>query len=41
MLAISGLLEWTYLVILVVMIAAAGVFSLYLFTTLFRNPSRR
>lgn len=36
-----GVLEWTFLVVLVVLVAAAGLFGLYVVVNLFRNPSRR
>jgi len=36
-----GVLEWTFLVILVVLVGAAGVFGLFLVTQLFRTHSRR
>ncbi len=36
-----GILEWTFVVILVVLVAATGVFALFLLLQLFRNPSRR
>jgi hypothetical protein len=36
-----GILEWTFLVVLVVLVGAAGLFGLYLLLQLFRNPSRR
>ena len=40
MLAISGLLEWVYLAMLVVMVAVAGVFGVFVLLQMFRNPSR-
>ena len=36
-----GILEWTFLVILVLLVGAAGVFGLYMVVQLFRNPVRR
>lgn len=36
-----GILEWTFLVVLVVLVGAAGLFALFLVLQLFRNPSRR
>jgi hypothetical protein len=36
-----GPLEWTFVVILVVLVGATGLFALFLFAQLFRNPSRR
>jgi hypothetical protein len=36
-----GILEWTFVVVLVVLVAAAGVFALFLLLQQFRNPSRR
>ncbi len=36
-----GILEWTFLTILVILVGAAGVFALFLVLQLFRNPSRR
>ena len=36
-----GVLEWTFLVVLVVLVAAAGLFGLFVVVNLFRNPSRR
>ncbi|MEX2458451.1 MAG: hypothetical protein WD770_05650 [Actinomycetota bacterium] len=36
-----GILEWTFLVVLVVLVAAAGVFGLFVLANLFRNPTRR
>lgn len=36
-----GILEWTFLVVLVVLVAAAGVFGLFVLMNLFRNPTRR
>ncbi len=36
-----GLLEWTFLVVLVLLVGAAGVFALFLVAQLFRAHSRR
>ena len=36
-----GVLEWTFLVVLVVLVAAAGLFALFLVTQQFRGHSRR
>jgi hypothetical protein len=36
-----GTLEITFIVALVVLVGAAGVFGLYVVAQLFRNPSRR
>ena len=36
-----GILEWSFLVALVVLVGLAGVFALFLVVQLFRNPSRR
>jgi hypothetical protein len=36
-----GVLEWTFVAILVLLVGAAGVFALFLLVQLFRNPSRR
>lgn len=36
-----GLLEWTFLIMLVVLVAAAGVFALFVLAQLFRSHSRR
>jgi hypothetical protein len=36
-----GFLEWTFLVILVVLVGAAGAFALFLVAQLFRPHSRR
>ena len=41
MLAAWGLLEWTFVAILVGLTGIVGVFFLYLITTLFLNPGRR
>jgi hypothetical protein len=36
-----GVLEWTFLAILVLLVGAAGLFGLFMVAQLFRNPSRR
>jgi hypothetical protein len=36
-----GTLEWTFVAILVALVGAAGLFTLFLLVQLFRNPSRR
>jgi hypothetical protein len=36
-----GALEWTFLVVLVVLVGAAGVFALFILMQLFRAHSRR
>lgn len=41
MLAEFGFLEWAFVVALVGLVGAAGVFGLYMVVQLFRNPSRR
>jgi hypothetical protein len=41
MLAIQGFLEWFFAGLLAVLVAAVGLFALYLFAQLFRNPARR
>lgn len=35
-----GVLEWTFLTILVALVGAAGLFAVFLVVQLFRNPSR-
>ena len=35
-----GILEWSFLIALVVLVAAAGVFAAFVVAQLFRNPSR-
>jgi len=40
-LAKFGLLEWTFTVLLVGLVALAGVFGIYVVLQLFRNPHRR
>lgn len=41
MLAISGLLEWFFALLLVGLVGAAGLFLLFMVFQLFRNPARR
>lgn len=36
-----GVLEWTFTVVLVVLVGAAGLFGLYILLQLFRSHSRR
>jgi hypothetical protein len=36
-----GLLEWTFAVILVVLVATAGAFALFMLSQLFRDHARR
>jgi hypothetical protein len=36
-----GPLEWTFLVVLVLLVGAAGLFALFLLAQLFRTHSRR
>jgi hypothetical protein len=36
-----GLLEWTFLAVLVVLVAAAGAFALFALAQLFRDHARR
>jgi hypothetical protein len=36
-----GILEWSFLAALVLLVGLAGVFALFLVVQLFRNPSRR
>jgi hypothetical protein len=36
-----GVLEWTFTVVLVVLVGAAGLFGLYILLQLFRAHSRR
>jgi hypothetical protein len=36
-----GVLEWTFLAILVLLVGAASLFGLFIVAQLFRNPSRR
>jgi hypothetical protein len=41
LLAKFGLLEWTFVVLLVSLVGAAGLFFLYILVQFFRNPARR
>jgi hypothetical protein len=41
MIAAFGVLEWTFLAVLVLLTGSAGLFAVYLVAQLFRNPSRR
>jgi hypothetical protein len=36
-----GILEWTFVVILVALVAAAGLFALFMLIQLFRDHARR
>jgi hypothetical protein len=36
-----GPLEWTFVIVLVVLVGAVGLFALFVAANLFRNPSRR
>ena len=40
MLAYSAL-QWSFVVLLVVLVVAAGLFAVFLVAQLFRNPARR
>ena len=40
MLAISGLLEWVFLLMLVALVGIAGLFGVFVLLQMFRNPSR-
>jgi ABC-type uncharacterized transport system permease subunit len=35
-----GVLEWSFLIALVVLVAAAGIFAAFVVAQLFRNPGR-
>jgi hypothetical protein len=35
-----GVLEWTFLAVLVLLVGAAGLFALFMVAQLFRNPRR-
>jgi hypothetical protein len=35
-----GILEWTFLAALVILVGAAGLFALFIVVQLFRNPRR-
>jgi hypothetical protein len=41
LLAKFGLLEWTFVFILVTLVGAAGLFFVYILVQFFRNPARR
>lgn len=41
MIAAFGLLEWTFLAVLVVLVGAAGLFAVFLLAQLFREHDRR
>jgi hypothetical protein len=41
LLAKFGLLEWTFVVLLVSLVGAAGLFFVYIVVQFFRNPARR
>ena len=41
MLARFGALEWSFAILLIVLVAAAGAFGLYVVFQQFRNPGRR
>jgi hypothetical protein len=36
-----GVLEWSFIVALVVLVGAAGLFAVFLLIQQFRNPTRR
>jgi hypothetical protein len=36
-----GALEWAFVIVLVVLVGAVGVFAAFLAASLFRNPGRR
>ncbi|HYU57854.1 MAG TPA: hypothetical protein VEO00_07375 [Actinomycetota bacterium] len=36
-----GVLEWSFVGALAVLVGAAGIFALFLLAQLFRNPTRR
>ncbi len=40
MLAISGFLEWFFVGLLTLLVGVVGLFALFLFVQLFRNPGR-
>jgi len=35
-----GILEWTFVAVLVLLVGAAGLFALFMVVQLFRNPRR-
>jgi hypothetical protein len=39
--AISGFLEWFFVVLLAALVGATGLFALFVAAQLFRNPGRR
>jgi hypothetical protein len=39
--AISGFLEWFFAGLLTALVGAVGLFALFVFVQLFRNPGRR
>jgi hypothetical protein len=39
--AISGFLEWFFAGLLTLLVGAVGLFALFLFVQLFRNPGRQ
>jgi hypothetical protein len=41
LLAISGFLEWFFVLLLVALVGATGLFALFVAAQLFRNPARR
>jgi hypothetical protein len=41
MLARFGALEWSFAILLIVLVGAAGLFGLYVVVQQFRNPGRR
>jgi hypothetical protein len=40
-LAISGFLEWFFVLLLVALVGATGLFAVFVAAQLFRNPARR
>ncbi len=41
LLAISGFVEWFFVLLLVALVGATGLFALFVAAQLFRNPARR
>lgn len=41
MIGISGFLEWFFAGLLTLLVAVVGLFALFLFVQLFRNPGRQ
>jgi hypothetical protein len=41
LLASYSFLQWTFITLLVGLVGAAGVFGIYVFAQLWRNPQRR